>query len=183
MSLTQKAPELFLVDDFAAVVGVKEIEVLRNAVRNTSKRRARINAHPDSADELHEMIIAIERGSYIRPHIHPNKSESFHIVEGAVDLVFFDEAGEIIRVLPLAAPGGTEAFYYRMSRPFYHTLIIRSDILIVHEITNGPFLPEATVFGSFAPPDTDVVAVARYQADLEKRAAAFCGTTPSMVPA
>lgn len=177
MSLTQKSPEVFLADGPIATIGPSEIRMLREAVGRTPKKRARINAHPDGNDELHEMMIAIDRSSYIRPHKHPDKSEAFHIVEGAVDIVVFDDAGEITRIVPLSAKGWTKAaasaFYYRMSKPFFHTLIIRSDLLVVHEITNGPFRPEATVFADFAPPDSDAAAAAHYRLELERRAAAF----------
>ena len=173
MTLTRKLPDVFLADGPIAMVGTQDIEVLREAARKSPKKRARINAHPDSADQLHEMIIAIERSSYIRPHKHPGKSEAFHIVEGVVDIVIFDDAGEISRIVSLSAKGGGGAFYYRLSQPFFHTLIIKSDLLIVHEITNGPFRPGATVFADFAPPESDAVAAARYQVDLADRAAAF----------
>jgi len=112
-------------------------QVLRQAVSKTPKRRVRINAHKGSEDELHEMIIAIEPGSYIRPHKHPGKSEAFHIIEGEVDIVVFSEDGSIEQIVSLAEKGGPHPFYYRMSTAYFHTLIIRSDLLVVHEITNG----------------------------------------------
>jgi cupin fold WbuC family metalloprotein len=146
---------------------------LREAVAKSPKKRARINAHSGDDDHLNEMIIAIDSSSYIRPHKHPGKSEAFHIVEGVVDIVVFDDAGEIERVVPLSAKSGGEAFYYRMSRPFFHTLLIRSSILIVHEITNGPFRPGSTIFAEFAPPESDAAAAQRYQSELAARAAAF----------
>jgi hypothetical protein len=59
-----------------------------------------------------------------------------------------------------------------MSNAFFHTLIIRSDVLVVHEITNGPFRPTATVFADFAPEDSDVAKAAAYQAELVRRVAA-----------
>jgi cupin fold WbuC family metalloprotein len=171
MTLTQMSPEVFVAQGPISTIGPQDIAALRAAVARTAKGRARINAHPDSGDLLHEMVIAIDRRSYIRPHKHPSKSEAFHIVEGAVDIVVFDDAGEITRVIPLCAPGGEGAFYYRMSEPFFHTLIIRSEILVVHEITNGPFRPEGTVFADFAPPDGDAGAASAYQAALERRVA------------
>ena len=64
-------------------------------------------------------------------------------------------------------------FYYRMSKPFFHTLLIRSDILVVHEITNGPFQKGETVFAPFAPDEADALAVSRFQAELGERVAAF----------
>ncbi len=63
-----------------------------------------------------------------------------------------------------------------MSQPFFHTLIIRSDVLIVHEITNGPFRPQGTIFADFAPEDSDAEKAAAYQADLVQRVAALQGT-------
>ncbi|MGM4932794.1 WbuC family cupin fold metalloprotein [Tardiphaga sp. 619_E2_N8_5] len=173
MALVQKSPEVFSTEGSIATVGAADIETLRNAVVKTSKRRARINAHPGSDDNLHEMIIAIEPGSYIRPHKHPGKSEAFHIIEGAVDIVVFDDAGEIDQIVSLAAKGGEAPFYYRMSKPHYHTLIIRSELLVVHEITNGPFRPEGTVFATFAPEEGDLEAVNAFQAMLVDRVASF----------
>jgi cupin fold WbuC family metalloprotein len=175
MTLVQKSPELFLTEGSICEVGESEIETLKAAVKASAKRRARINAHPDG-DALHEMIIAIDQTSYIRPHKHPGKSEAFHIIEGEVDIVVFGDNGEIDRVIQLGAPGSGRAFYYRMSKPFFHTLVIRSDILVVHEITNGPFRPEATIFASFAPEDSDTARAEAYQADLVRRVAALQGT-------
>jgi cupin fold WbuC family metalloprotein len=173
MALVQQSPEVFLAEGPIATIGAEDIEVLRQAVRNTPKRRVRINAHPGSDDELHEMIIAIEPGSYIRPHKHPGKSEAFHIIEGQVDIVVFSEAGEVERIVSLAAKGGRHPFYYRMSTPHFHTLIIRSDLLVVHEITNGPFLPTGTIYAAFAPEEGDTASAAIFQADLVKRVAAI----------
>src|SRR5262249_8092540 len=154
----------------------EDIEMLRQAVRKTPKGRVRINAHPGSNDELHEMIIAIEPGSYIPPHMHPGKSESFHIIEGQVDIVGLTEEGNIKRIVSLAAQGGRHPFYYRMSTAHFHTLIIRSDLLVVHEITNGPFLPTGTIYATFAPEEGDVAKAAAFQANLVKRVAAIQGT-------
>jgi cupin fold WbuC family metalloprotein len=173
MALVQKSPEVFLAEGPIATIGTEDIEVLRQAVRKTPKRRVRINAHPDGDDGLHEMIIAIEPGSYIRPHKHPGKSEAFHIIEGQVDIVVFSEEGSIDRIVSLGAKGGSHPFYYRMSTPHFHTLIIHSDLLVVHEITNGPFVPSGTVFATFAPEEGDAANAAAFQADLVKRVAAI----------
>jgi cupin fold WbuC family metalloprotein len=176
MALVQKSPEVFLAEGPIAAVGEGEITTLKAAVKASSKGRARINAHPDGDDALHEMIIAIDASSYIRPHKHPGKSEAFHIIEGEVDIVVFEDNGEIDCVVQLGAPGGQRSFYYRMSNAFFHTLIIRSNLLIVHEITNGPFRPEATVFADFAPEDSEPQNTAAYRADLVRRVAALQGT-------
>ena len=176
MPLVQTSPEVFLAEGPISSIGPSELDTLKAAVKASVKRRARINAHPDAEDALHEMIIAIDPDSYIRPHKHPGKSEAFHIIEGEVDIIVFSDDGAIERIVPLGPPGSRRPFYYRMSAPFFHTLIIRSDILIVHEITNGPFRPQATVFADFAPDEREPEKVAAYQTDLRRRVTAMQGT-------
>jgi len=173
MTLIQKSSEVFLAQGPIAAIGPAELNTLKAAVKASPKRRARINAHPDNEDTLHEMIIAIDASSYVRPHKHPGKSEAFHIVEGEVDIIVFRDDGEIDRVIELGPPGGRRPFYYRMSGAFFHTLIIRSDLLIVHEITNGPFRPSATIFAEFAPEDREINQADAYQAELVRRVAAL----------
>jgi cupin fold WbuC family metalloprotein len=173
MTLIQKSPEVFVAEGPIAAIGQADIDILRFAVKSSPKKRARINAHCNDEDTLHEMIIAIDAKSYIHPHRHPGKSEAFHIVEGEVDIVVFAENGDIDRVVELGAPGSGRAFYYRMSDAFFHTLIIRSDVLIVHEITNGPFRLGQTEFADFAPKDTDTDKAESYMADVARRVASL----------
>jgi cupin fold WbuC family metalloprotein len=167
MSLIRQSPDVYLAQGPICALGPNDVAVIKAAAAESPKGRARINAHPSADDALHEMLIAIRANSYIRPHKHPGKSESFHLIEGAVDIVVLDESGEIDEVVPLAG-GGSSAFYYRMSKPHFHTLLIRSNMLVVHEITNGPFVPRATVFAPFAPDEGDP-AGPRYIAELDRR--------------
>ena len=83
-------------------------------------------------------------------------------------LCVFDDFGHITDVVALGT--GNKAFYYRMSAPRYHTLLIYSELLIVHEITNGPFERNSTLFGSFAPEEEAVPsAISTWQQELYER--------------
>lgn len=167
MKLIKKSAEVYLAPGPIATIGADEIAFLKGELAACAKGRLRINTHSDDADRLHEMFIAIRQDSYIRPHRHPDKSESFHVVHGAVDVVVFSADGCIQQVIPLAACDAGKAFYYRMSQPLLHTLIVRSDLLVVHEVTNGPFVKDATVFGSFAPAeDAEQGTIAAWQRQL-----------------
>jgi cupin fold WbuC family metalloprotein len=175
MKLIRQSAEVYLAPGPVCTIGQEEIAVIKAAAAGSPRGRARINAHPDGADSLHEMVIAIRPDSYIRPHKHPAKSEAFHIIDGAVDIAIFDDSGGLRDVVRLAADGLKGSLYYRMSMPLFHTLIIRSDILVVHEITNGPFVPGATIFAPFAPADGEEVAIGRYLVELAERVAVFLG--------
>jgi cupin fold WbuC family metalloprotein len=170
MKMIQLKPELFLMGGLVACIGNDEIQCIRLALAETPKRRARINVHQNSTDTLHEMFIAIERGSYIRPHMHLNKIESFHLVEGEVSVVIFNQLGDISQVVELSRSDASKSFFYRLSAPFFHTLIIRSEILIMHEVTNGPFNENETIYAEFAPSADNVFDAELYMANLEVRA-------------
>ncbi len=171
VKLIRKSAEVYVTPGPIASIGAEEVEFLRREAAGSPKGRVRINIHPDNADLLHEMIIAIRPDSYIRPHKHPGKSEAFHVVYGEVDIVVFKDDGSILEIVPLAASGAGKAFYYRMSKPYFHTLLIRSDILVVHEITNGPFVKDGSVFGTFAPgEDAESGVIRAWQDELTDRA-------------
>jgi hypothetical protein len=57
-------------------------------------------------------------------------------------------------------------FYYRLAEPAFHTVIVESDQAVIHETTNGPFDPKDTEFADWSPPENDLIAVERFQADL-----------------
>jgi cupin fold WbuC family metalloprotein len=175
MKLKRLSADAYLAEGPVAAIGQEEIDFLRSAVAASPRGRVRINAHPDGEDLLHEMFIAIRPDSYIRPHKHPGKSEAFHLIHGSVDIVVFDDAGEIREIVPMAANEPGRAFYYRLSEPLFHTLVIRSDLLVVHEITNGPFRQGGAIFAPFAPEEGDKAA-AGYQAELMARVSALAPT-------
>jgi len=170
--LLRRSPEVYVAAGPIAMIGPEEIQFLEKALAESARGRVRINLHPSDEDRLHEMFIAISPGSYIQPHRHLGKSEAFHLVHGAVDIVAFDDEGEISDVVQLSALG-PRAFYYRLSAPLYHTVVVRSEILVFHEITNGPFRPEQSDLAAFAPDERDAVAARSYVAELHRRIDAF----------
>jgi cupin fold WbuC family metalloprotein len=126
------------------------IEFLKAQALRNERGRVRICAHKHSSDSLHEMLIAMRQDTYIRPHRHSNKVESFHLIDGAADIVILDDAGEIDDVVELSPDRN---FFYRLETPRYHTVIINSPVFVLHEVTNGPFDPTQSDFASFSPPE------------------------------
>ena len=163
--MKQISPELFVADERIVKVDRAVIETLKAQAARNPRGRARLCAHKDVNDRLHEMLIVMARDIYIRPHKHLGKSEAFHVIEGAADIVFYDDSGAIEDVFTVDARG---VFYFRNDEPRYHTQIIKSEFLVVHEITNGPFNSADTVFAPWAPEETDRAAVMAYWKKLKR---------------
>jgi cupin fold WbuC family metalloprotein len=150
-------------------VGADDIAELKRASRSTARRRIRICTHRSVDDPLHEMLIVHAAGAYVRPHKHEGKSESMHVLEGEADVVFFDDEGGVRQVVPLGPYGSGRRFYYRVDEPVFHTLLIYSEFLVIHEVTTGPFRREETVFAHWAPEESDGSGCAAFLAELSRR--------------
>ena len=128
-----------------------DIERVRERGIRAERKRARICAHPSVTDPLHEMIICLDRSTYIRPHRHSGKSESFHIIEGELDVVLFEKNGEVREVIRMGPYQSRRTFFYRLMEPCFHTVLVRTPQVVFHETTNGPFDPADTEFAPWAP--------------------------------
>lgn len=143
---------LYPAEEVVLIDGADLSELKRLALINPRKRiRLCTHRSPDAA--LHEMFIVHTNETYVRPHKHVGKAESFSIIEGRVDVVIFHDDGSIRQVIEMAAPGAGLPFYYRLADPIFHTLLIRSEVLVFHEVTQGPFLREQSVFAEWAVED------------------------------
>ena len=132
------------------------------AIGNT-RERVRLCTHQSVEDAVHEMLIVHIKGTYIRPHKHPNKSESFHIIEGTLDIVIFDDAGNIFEVVNMGEYSSGDQFFWRLSQSYFHTVIPRSDVVVFHETTGGPFVKETSnVPAPWSPTEDDIESIDLY---------------------
>jgi len=158
--------EVLYCEDAIVKVSPQDIERLKGEALNNKRKRVRICAHRNVEDNPHEMLIIHTKGAYIPPHKHLNKSESFHVIEGVVDVIIFDEEGGIADVIEMGDYASGKPFYYRISDPIYHSLMIHSNFLVFHETTKGPFNKEDTIFPSWAPGENAEHEVYPYMRDL-----------------
>lgn len=170
MSYRELNEEVWFAEGPVLRIGRQDLARLKERARKNRRGRMRICAHLDPEDKLHEMLIVLTGNAYIRPHRHAGKTESFHIIEGAADVVIFEETGPIAEIVRMGDGSSARPFYYRLSEPLYHTVVVRSELIVFHEVTNGPFDPSDTIFPAWAPPEESPEA-ADYMAYLARSAA------------
>ncbi len=177
MRLKQQSKEVLLADEKIVRVGQSDIAALQTALAQSNRGRSRICAHRDASDALHEMLIVLSSASYIRPHKHSGKSESFHIIVGELDVVIFDDQGGIEDVVQMGCYASGRNFFYRLADPRFHSVLVRTATVIFHETTNGPFKREDTQFANWSPAEAELDAVADYVRQLKGRVDAFIMAT------
>ena len=52
-------------------------------------------------------------------------------------MVIFNEEGVIKEVVQLGAKGTGKNLFYRLSNSEFHTILVRSEFLVLHEVTDG----------------------------------------------
>lgn len=165
-------PEVWVAEGGVVQVRQTHLDELKASATANPRQRARLCAHRGPDDRLHEMLIALTRNVYIRPHKHIGKTESFHVIEGTARVVFFAESGAVDDIVELGDLRSGKCFYFRLDDPRYHTQIIDSEHLVFHETTNGPFDRADTVFAPWAPAETETDAVRTYLDALKRELAA-----------
>ena len=150
------------------IIEIKEnqLDDLKVAATKAPLKRARFCLHHNLTDQVHEMIIAFCQESYIRPHRHTNKSESFHIIEGKLAVIFFDDEGNVTRQIKMGTVGSDSIFFYRLSSNLWHTVVPLSDFVIIHETTTGPFIKEESEFAPWSPAVDDPKGIERFLVEI-----------------
>lgn len=158
--------EVYFTRDKIIKLEHRDVAFLKEKAEGNGRKRVRLCTHQSIEDKVHEMFIVHKKNTYVHPHKHLNKIESFHIIEGIVDIILFDEMGTITEVIRMGEYLSGNKFYYRISGPTYHTLLIRSHILVFHETTSGPFNRGDTIFAPWAPDESDEIAAGAFMDKL-----------------
>ena len=160
-----QAPGVHYADEEIVSAAAADLDPLVDEVHLQAKGRSRICTHRDIEDPLQEMFITFTRDTYLRPSLH-RKDESLHVLRGAGTYVFFNDAGGVEQTIRLGEWDSDRSFYCRIPRDTFHALVVESEIMTVHEVTEGPFSAPGAEFAPWAPPEEDTAAVTTYMREL-----------------
>ncbi|MBI4676458.1 MAG: cupin fold metalloprotein, WbuC family [Elusimicrobia bacterium] len=145
-------------------VGNRLLGQLREYARARGGANVRLCLHEGPRASFHEMIILEHRGRYRRPHKHPSKHESLHLVEGELGVFVFGEDGGLACGERLDGRG---SFLFWIEPDAYHSVVPLSEVVIYHECKPGPFLRDSdNVSAPWAPDGSDPEAAQAYLENL-----------------
>ena len=146
------------------------IEKLKAQAEHHPRKRARFCLHKNTQAEVHEMVIAVMKEAYVRPHKHKYKTESFHVIRGSLWLCIFNDKGDIVEKFRMSERGGDGYFLYRLEKNYWHTIIPITDFVAFHEVTKGPFNnTDDSIFPDWAPKEGEQAKIDGYVKGLLAR--------------
>jgi len=115
-------------------------EVVANA-RRSPRLRMNYNFHPELSDPVQRLLNALEPWTYIRPHKHTTKEESFVLLRGTILAVVFNDDGTIRDYAILSKSSGILGVEFEENS--FHMLTSLETGSVVYEIKEGPFVPHS----------------------------------------
>ncbi|MHB8845292.1 MAG: WbuC family cupin fold metalloprotein [Nitrospirota bacterium] len=122
----------------------------------SARKRAHHNIHPELEDPVQRLCVAIEPGTYIRPHRHadPSTWEVFLMLRGSAVFLAFDDSGRVLERTVLAADGPVRAI--EIPAGTWHTVASLEPGAVFFEVKQGPYkAPQAGNSAAWAPGEGD----------------------------
>ena len=151
VKIKKESQEVFYCRGDLISINSKVIKKLISQSNKSKFKKSRYCFHKNKQSKLQEMIICHKKNYYVRPHKHLNKEESIYVIKGRADAYFFDNKGNIVKILELGNVRSNKNFYYKLNKKLFHTLVIKSKYFIFHEVSDGPFIKNRTIFAKWAP--------------------------------
>jgi len=120
------------------------------------RKRAHHNLHPFLEDPVQRLCVAIEPGTYIRPHRHadPMTWEVFLMLRGSAVFLSFDDSGRVIERIVLAVTGLVKAI--EIPAGTWHSIASLEQGSVFFEVKQGPYkAPLAAHSAAWAPVEGD----------------------------
>lgn len=121
------------------LIDKKILDELTASAKASARLRMNYNFHQSLEDKCHRMLNAVEPGSDIPIHRHPDKDESFVVLRGKVRSTTYKDDGSVIKSVVLSQEDGL--YGVDIPKGVWHKLESLESGSVVFECKEGPFVP------------------------------------------
>ena len=115
------------------------VDKVSSAAKESPRLRMNYNFHQSLEDKCHRKLNAVEPGSDIPIHRHPDKDESFVVLRGKVRSTTYNDDGLVIESVVLCQEDGL--YGVDIPKGVWHKLESLESGSVVFECKEGPFVP------------------------------------------
>lgn len=114
------------------------LQQIASEAENSERRRKNFNFHETLEDSCQRMLNTMLKGSKFEIHRHTNTAETFVLLNGKIDLMFYNDKGEETDCFRLDPCIGQYGIHIPAGQ--WHSLEIIEDSTIF-ETREGPYIP------------------------------------------
>lgn len=130
------------------------LDTVTSQAKENSRLRMNYNFHASMDAPIHRLLNALEPGTYLPPHRHTDKEETYLVLRGSLLAFFYDDAGNVTDKVCLNPSEGK----YGLEIPSntWHSIIALESGTVIFEIKKGPYQPlPSEDLASWAPQTSD----------------------------
>lgn len=120
-------------------ITLSDLQQQSEAAASSPRLRAHRNLHPELSDPVQRLAIAMEPGTYVRPHRHPHTFELLFPLRGRFVVLTFDEQGCVTQRTVL----GEECAALEMDAGTWHAVLSLDSGGVIFEVKHGGYQPVA----------------------------------------
>jgi len=142
------------------IITQADLERVKVNAANAPRKRANLNLHDSLDANVQRLFIATEPDTYIRPHRHSesHKWEMFLVLEGEIDLLIFNDDGELTLRTKMS-PFDTRVV--EIPSNTWHTYVVQKTGTLAIEVKEGGYEPTPEKdFASWSPAENTAQASA-----------------------
>lgn len=130
------------------------LDTVTAQAKENPRLRMNYNFHATMDAPIHRLLNALEPGTYLPPHRHTDKEETYLVLRGRLSAFFYDEEGNVTEKVCLNPSEGK----YGLEIPpcTWHSIIALESGTVIFEIKKGPYQPlPPEDFAPWAPASSD----------------------------
>lgn len=168
VDIIKETNEVYYLNDPKPTLKKSDFPALLDFAKLSLRKRARYCAHKNKDSQLHDMFEIFTNQTYMHPLKQISKTYSFHIIAGEADVYLFSDTGDILDCISLGDFQSGKQFYFRPPENVYRTLVTKTEYVLYHEATTGPFNKGDTLFAPWAPTETDAQGIQLFLSELRR---------------
>lgn len=113
------------------------LDALCQQAQQSPRLRANHNLHEELSDPVQRLAIAMEPGTLVLPHRHPQTWEMLLSLRGRFVVLVFDDAGMVLERTVL----GKEYTVLELPANTWHAVLSLDQGGVIFEVKRGPYVP------------------------------------------
>ncbi|QIU96345.1 WbuC family cupin fold metalloprotein [Bacteroides faecium] len=123
------------------IIGKSIVAEVHKQARVSERLRMNYNIHESLDEDIHKLLNSLQPETImpIHRHLHPSKKETFVLLQGAIEVLRYDDNKTIVERHLMSSESGN--IICEIMPGEWHSLrVLESDTLIL-EIKKGPYIP------------------------------------------
>lgn len=118
-------------------ISLHTLEELREQAEASPRLRTNLNFHPTTKDAVQRLAIAMQPGTYVRAHHHPNTWELLTVLKGRFSVLIYNQERQVTQRIVL----GEDTRVLEMPVNCWHSVLSLDDGGVIFEVKQGEYIP------------------------------------------